>query len=460
MNHNTGNNPMITALRAKMGGNRRRVGVHGLLALSLLSGCARPTISPHCLPNPGISGNAANLKGFISVDGREVQQVIDQAPPHSTVFCDPGHQITLAAPIRICKPLTLRGLNARLPQGLGLTSLVIVTARGVTVSNFELTGNGDSVSQDERAPLLIIGAGDFRVEDGVFINSSKDGVMIDGDLAGQDIIGGVVRNIVGRKVMRDTVSIGGSGKGGPTIRNVLVENIRCYESAHRGCVEVSDGTNNITVRKVYAESSVYAVDVQDHDVASQINRNVVVEDVYALRCRHAIRTSNRPLGHANLTVRDITAKECTDPIQISNTDNVSLYNVRVIDHAGEGKHYPVYLRNCQGLCVRDVTIENTVHKGPAMLIEDCDNTIIDGFTLRGRIDNLGYGISFRLTVDRAFSGLHIRNVFAPNVTEAGIMLEAAGKQPGTLSNYVISGNVARVIDRIQGPHAIIVNNLP
>jgi hypothetical protein len=431
-----------------------------MLAIGLLSGCTRP---PRAADSPRGNESAttpAGPAGVFHAEGPDLQQVIDSVPPHSTILCDPNRRITLAVPVRIHKPLTLYGLNARLPDRLGSTSLVVVTAKGVTISDFELTGNGDTVSQDERAPLLVIGAGDFRVENGEFTNCSKDGINIDGDVGGGDIVGGVVRNIVGRKVIRDTVSISGSSKGGPLIRNVLVENIRCYESERRGCVEVSDGTDNITVRKVYAESSVYAIDIQDHGVAAQINRNVVVEDVYALRCKHAIRTSNRPLGHAGLTVRDITAKECTDPIQISNTDNLSLYNVRVIDHTGDGKHCPIRITSCRGLSVRDVTVENTGHKGPALLIEDCDHALIDGFTLRGRNSNLGSGISFRLTADRAFSGLRIRNVYAPEVADAGIVLEVSGQKKGTLADYVVAGNLAKVQDRIQGSRAIIVDNLP
>jgi hypothetical protein len=404
---------------------------------------------------PGDSGRP----GFIRVDGRNLQQVIDDAPTNSIILCDPNQPITLSTPVRIHKPLTLRGLNARLPGQLGRTSLVIVTAKGVTISDFQLTGNGDTVPQDQRAPLLVIGAGNFRVENGRLSNSSKDGIMIDGDFAGgDDIVGGVVRDIVGQKVIRDVVSISGSGKGAAKIRNVLVDNIRCYDSRLRGCVEVSDGTDNITVRKVYAESSVYVVDVQDHRTLGQTNHNVLVEDVYAFRCKHAIRTANRPLGHANLTVRDITAERCTDPIQISNTENVTLCNVRVINHEGGG--YPVYLKNCRGLSVRDVMVQNTTCKGPALLLEDCDVALVDGFLLRGDATNLSSGICFRLTTGEAFSGLHITHVSAPGFPEAGIILEATGRQKGTLADYIISGNLARVQDRIRGPRAILFNNLP
>jgi hypothetical protein len=431
-----------------------RLNNNRFLLTAAISGC--------CFVFAGRAENATNAPdwaGVIRVNGRDLQQVINDAPPHSTVLCDPKQQLTLSVPITIPKPLTLRNLKARLPDQLGKTPLVVVAAKGVTLADFELTGNGETVPQDKRAPLLVIGAGDFRVENGQMFNSSKDGIMIEGTAAGdEDLVGGVIRDIVGHKIIRDVVSIGGSGVKGHRIRNVLVDNVRCYDSALRGAVEVSDGTDNITVRKVYAEGSVYAIDVQDHNKPAQINRNVVIEDVYALRCKHAIRTANHPFGHANLTVRDLTAQQCQLPVQISNTDNLALYNVRVLDHDFDGP--PIFLRNCRGVSVRDVTVENTAFKGPGLLLEDCDGALIDGFTLRGQTDSLVSGICYRVTTGGALSGLRISNVFAPGVKGVGILLEATGKKKGTLADYLVAGNLARVEDRIQGPRATILNNLP
>jgi hypothetical protein len=427
-----------------------------MVAIGLLVASAWTVEAADGPPETATDARPIGRAGFINVDGRDLQKVIDEAPPNSTILCDQNQQLTCSVPIRITKPLTLCGLNARLPAKLGSTSLVLVKAKGVTITDFDLTGNGDTVSQDERAPLIAIGAGHFRIERGRFTNGSKDGINITADAGdGQDIVGGVVRDIVGRNVIRDTVSISGSGGKGGLVRNVLVDNVRCYHSI-KGCVEVSDGTDNITVRKVYAEDCVYVVDVQDHGQPKQINRNVVLEDIYALRCKHAIRTNNIPIGHANLTVRDITARECTASVRISNTDNVSVYNVRIFDHQGKGP--PVYIKNCRGVAVRDVLIENTEHKGPAMLLEDCDTTLIDGLALRGKTDGLTSGICFRICTDRTFSGLRINHVFTPPLVEDGILLEVAEGKKGTLSDYVISENLARITDRIQGSRAVMVDN--
>jgi len=400
-----------------------------------------------------------NAAESVLVNGRNLQQVLDAAPSNAVVRCDPNQTLTLSVPVTIRKPLTLVGLHARLPARLGNSPLVVIEAKGVAVTDFELTGNADSVAQEERAPLLVVHAGDFRVERGRLINSSKDGIMIDGDGSkDEDLVGGVVRDILGRGVIRDTVSISGSDGHGRRIRNVLVDNVRCYGSRLRGAVEVSDGTDNITVRKVYAEASVYAVDVQDHKKPEQSNRNVRVEDVFALRCKHAVRTANSQRRHANLTLRDITAQECAIPVQVSHTANVTLNNVRILDHASDKS--PIQVQDCRGVTVRDVVVENVSVKGPALLLENCDEALVDGFSIRGPTNVLASGVCFRITTKGTFSGLRISNVSAREVADAGIVLEATGKEKGTLTDYLITGNLARVRDRIQGVRGTVVNNLP
>jgi hypothetical protein len=391
----------------------------------------------------------------IQVNEHDLQKIIDAAPSNAVVQCDPNRTVTLSAPVMIRKPLTLVGLHAQLPEKLGNTSLVIVESKGVTVSDFELKGNADSVAQKDRAPLLIIRAGDFRVERGHFLNSSKDGVMIDADEASEDIVGGVVRDIVGRGVVRDTVSISGSNGNGRKIRNVLVDNVRCYDSRLRGAVEVSDGTDNITVRKVYVESSIYGLDVQDHNKPGQSNRNVLIEDVFALRCKHIIRTANSRKGHANLTVRNITGQQCIIPVQISHTANVHLSDVRVLDQ-DSGKP-PIQISDCHGIVVRDVVVENATVKGAALLLENCDETLVDGFSLRGETNSLRNVVCFRITAKQTFSGLRISNVSARGLSDAGILLEA--KKGGTLSDYLINGNLTTVQDDIKGTRGIISDNL-
>jgi len=390
--------------------------------------------------------------GSFLLGERELQRALDETPAHATLVCDPNRVLTLSKPVEIRRPLTLRGLAAQLPPKLGNTSLLVIRAPGVALLDLTLTGNGDSVPQSERAPLVVVAAGDFRIERVRFFNCSKDGINVDGDAAGADIVGGVIRDITGHHVIRDTVSISGGDKLGFKIRNVLVDNVRAYDSSKRGAVEVSDGSENITVRKVYAERCIYAVDVQDHSKPAQINRNIVVEDIYATHSKHAIRTSNHALGHAGLTVRDITAEHCTDPIQISNTTELLLENARVLDHAGAAS--PIAVKNCPNAIVRDVTVARSTHNGAAVAFDNCDNLVVDGVSVRDS-PQLGAGVRYRLTQGGAFSGLRIAHVRVPVANEAGIVLETTGEKKSTLSDYLVHANLATVDDRIRGERGVI-----
>ena len=290
-------------------------------------------------------------------DGSDLQQVIDAAAEKGTVVCDRGKQFELSVPLVIRKAMTLRGLNARLPEKLGSTSLLVVDAAGVSISDVEFHGNYDSVSQKVRAPLIKIHAGNFRLERCKFYDSSKDGVEVTPKRGRGDVVGGVIRDIEAYRIGRDAVSISG-GNRGERVRDVVIENVSLKKGYKRGAVEVSDGTDNITVRNVYAERCPYAIDVQDHGKGSAPNTNVVVENVEAVRCKHIVRTANRPLGHANLTLRNLTGKDCALPVQISNTKNVTIDGLKIVNHTSE-KYPPIVLKNCHGVVLKGLSIESS-----------------------------------------------------------------------------------------------------
>ena len=104
----------------------------------------------------------------IEVGDQDLQQVIDAAPPHSTIVANRNREIEITRTITIDKPLTLVGLNARLQRGLVRTPILSVIAEGVRIRDFYLAGNADSVSQEEnfRAPLIEIRRGRFVIENG------------------------------------------------------------------------------------------------------------------------------------------------------------------------------------------------------------------------------------------------------------------------------------------------------
>jgi len=405
-----------------------------------------------------IDEEKSDIVEFIYFSGEnDLQQMIDQAAAYSTIIFDKKQQLIISNPIIVKKPLTLRGLNASLPDSLGLSAILEVESEEFVITDFFLKGNANTVSQDDRSALIKIYRSDFRIERGVFENSSKDGVMVSPLEDSNDIVGGVIRDIIGRGCVRDVVSLSGTAGGrNPKVRNILVENIRGYDSSLRGSVEVSDGTNNITVRTVYAENCRYAIDVQDHNHPVEINRNILIEDVYAKNCEWAIRTFNHRFGHSNLTLMNITADHCEKPLQLSNTDNLKVQNVYIIGHQGTIAAFSI--KNCDAVTVENFSIINSTSTEEALLIKNCDQVLVDRVSLLKNTESHSSAVSYSISDEREFNSLRISNVSAPKVKVAGIVLEKTEKK-ARLSNYIISGNIAKIEDHIKGDNGMIINNI-
>ncbi len=94
-----------------------------------------------------------------------------------------------------------------------------------------------------------------------------------------------------------------------------------------------------------------------------------------------------------------------------------------------------------------------------MVVQDCNQTTIDGLVLRGTARGLTSGISFLATAGRPLTGLHIHHVTAPEVRPAGILLSTEQKG-GTLTDFLISENLARVVNTMIPSRGILCNNLP
>ncbi len=381
----------------------------------------------------------------IQVDATALQQEIDRAPPHSLLMADPSQQVEVDETIRIAKPLTLVGLNMRLQPGLAKTPILEVLAEDVRIREFVLEGNGDSVEQSDRAPLIVVRRGRFRIENGQTNNSAKDGVMITPVPEHGDIEHGVIRNLTARDTIRDVVSIGGRGDEGLYVRHLVVENIRSYGSRLRGPVEVSDGSEHITVRDIYAESSFYGVDVQDHSRPGMINRHIVIDGVQVKDCITAVRTANRDFGHDGLTIRNVTgtdfrAHDVWSPLHVRNTRNVLIENVRI---AGGPRNRPwVYVQNSDNVTLRNVTLVEAGTDGAALVVEDAENALVDNVVVAGERQPKR-GVEYRISADETFGGLRIRNVVAPGAGEAGIVVENLS-QSGRLASYSITDNIATV----------------
>ena len=165
------------------------------------------------------------------------------------------------------------------------------------------------------------------------------------------------------------------------VRDVTVENIRLERSYHRGAVEASDGTDNITIRNVFAQDAVYAVDVQDHGAPSAPNTNILVEHIEALRCKHALRTANGPRGHAQLTLRNIRAIECALPLQISHTTGVQIEQLNILGHT-DPKLPPVQLKNCAEVVLKTATIQSRAFAGDPVQLRNTTGVLVEGLKRR------------------------------------------------------------------------------
>lgn len=311
-------------------------------------------------------------------DGSDLQAVVDAAPTGATITFDAARSLEIATSITLRRSVTLTGLRARLPKKLGRTPILIVAAEGVTLSGLELHGNYDSVSQDDRAPLIHVTKGRFKAERCVFCDASKDGIMVEPERSAGDIVDVVVRDIEAHRMGRDAVSISG-GNRGQRVRNVLVENVRLQRGYFRGAVEVSDGTDNVTVRHVHAEDAVYAIDVQDHGTTSAPNTNVLLEDVTAVNCKHVIRTANSKIKHANLTLRKFTATNCKQPVQISNTTNGVVEGLTITNRP-QADTARVRLDNCHGVRLGDIRIRGLAQGVEPIVAKNCTDVKIGPLT--------------------------------------------------------------------------------
>ena len=382
------------------------------------------------------SQTAGLYQDFIHADN--LQQLIDDAPAHSRLVFDPEEEYIISEGILIDKPLFIEGLTAKLADSAGVV-LLSVHSRDVVLRNLHLTGNAGTVTQEDRTPLIHVSRGGFIIEDSEFYNSSKDGIEVS-NLDADPIVGGVIRNIVGSGNMRDLVSINGENDG--HINHLLVENIRCYNSELRGAVEVSDGTMNTTVRKIYAENSIYALDVQDHGYEGAINQTVVAEGIIAVNCRHAIRTANSPVGHSRHIFKNITADNCEQPLRISNIDGVHLEDVHIREHSGENP--AVRVTNCDNVTMENIIISKSQSTGSGLLLQNSDHVFINHLHLSG--GNNDHGIMHSLTDGEVYESLMIVNSIISGTSKCGILLRTENNS--NLENYQLSNNVAEVEDQL------------
>jgi hypothetical protein len=334
-----------------------------------------------------VGGASSTAHAWVADTVQELQERIDAAPAGGVVDFAMLEYVEIDRPLEVRKPLTIRRLKLSLPPSLPRTRLVVVSTEGFGLEDSAFRGNADTVGQDQRATLVEISAGGFRVERCRFDNSSKNGLTIEPSPENPTLARGVIRDIEGSGVVRDVVSLSGGQRGG-VVRNVLVENVRAVDSSLRGAVEVSDRTWDVTVRGITAERCVYAIDVQDHDNPTDINRNVLLEDIRARQCRHAVRTATDPIGHEGLTIRNVVAEDCHLPIRIDHVANVIVDGVRVVGRRLDPREVidpgcVIQIKGSRNVTVRDLTIENIGDTPVAVKVIDSRRVLFDRILVEG-----------------------------------------------------------------------------
>jgi hypothetical protein len=397
---------------------------------------------------------------IIFVENADLRKAIDLASPHSIIVCDREKRLTLESTLVISKPLTLKGLNAVLADGVGNTAILEIIADGVRLDDFKLKGNVNTIARHEKESLVKVYGSDFIIENGEVREASRHAIRVYGGGKEGKLTDGILRNINGYNITRDVISLEGEGNEWP-IDNVTVENIKAYNSPERGVVEVSDGATNVTISNIYGDSCRYGVCIQEHK-PGQSERNIRIEGVRLRNCQKAVCTwGNYDNENMNITIRDVIAENVPSspdhmPLELEHIDNLTVDNITLV---GCGKAPKISIQNCNRVNLRDIIIDQKDQKIlAAVLIEDCNDVLVDGVICRSEPNKVEHALLYRIQSNNRFQNLKVKHIVAENVINGGIALKNNSKQ-GSLDYYIIKDNITSVVDSVFGAHRIIKDNL-
>jgi len=349
-----------------------------------------------------------------SSDGRVIQlncwkslkYQLEKAPWGATMVSSGNCEWLVTNTIYIKKPITIRGVKARLKQGIGKTVLMKVMAQDFQLYDFVFTGNQASVRQKQRASLLHITRGRFRVRRGTVRNSSRDGITVYPNRQKPfPIVGGEISDIEGHNNVRDVISLSTAADGKIESRNILVENIKAFNCGVKGAVEVSDGVRAIRIRKIFASRCRYGISIQDHGRSKfEINRGISIRDLRVEYSRYGIVSETTALDHSDISIAGVTLVKCRTAMLLKNIRNLSVEDVRVIDAPGSDSLVDV--QRCSVLRVRKLDFISGGPTRTAVKIARSKDIAIDGIKLNGRFKTF-YGVT--LIKNQIPSGLSVKN---------------------------------------------------
>mmetsp|Transcript_30225 Transcript_30225/g.115905 ORF Transcript_30225/g.115905 Transcript_30225/m.115905 type:complete len:394 (-) Transcript_30225:1594-2775(-) len=344
---------------------------------------------------------AASCGQVIPLDcNKSLKTQIEDAPINAELVAYDSCVWTVDETIRVRNPVTIRGVTARLPDGLGNTPLLEVRTEGFTMTDFEFTGNIESVAFEDRESLIAVAMGGFHIARGVLRSSSQHGIRVNPmGFYRQDIVGGVLRDLVGYGNRRDLVSITSMRKGEYISRNIVADNLRAYNQLERGTIEVTDGAKDVYISNVYAENCFYAVDIQDHDEGNsnsvaQVNR-VFVSNVIAMNCTWAIHSETFIAGHSDISISGVVATDCMNAVLLDRINRLTLTDVKVIN--GRNESTQVDIAHAKYVNLREISFAGGVGESSAITLRQSEKVRIQDVTLADDT-KFKYGVTVNATV--------------------------------------------------------------
>ncbi|KAJ8906832.1 hypothetical protein NDN08_003318 [Rhodosorus marinus] len=346
--------------------------------------------------------------------GTSLKTQIDNAPAGAYLLSDGSCTWNVRYTIMVRKPITLRGVKAKLVEGIGGRPLMKVFAERFYLSDFVFIGNRQSVEQSQRASLLYISQGGFRVRRGSFINSTRDGVSVYPDRSVKNpkpIVGGDIRHIIGDGNVRDVVSLSTAGDGRISTSNIKVRNVTAFDCSKKGAVEVSDGVHNIDIRDISAARCIYGISIQDHGRSGfETNTQIQISNVTVVDSLYGVLSETSTNEHSNISITGVKLVRCHNAMLLKNIQQLEVDDVQIF-WARKAAETQIDVQDCSGLTVRKLTFDSGGSTDTAIRIAGSKDVTFDGLRIASRFKSL-YGITFYRT---SFDGLSSLRVFNMDV---------------------------------------------
>ncbi|KAJ8903138.1 hypothetical protein NDN08_004250 [Rhodosorus marinus] len=346
--------------------------------------------------------------------------------------------------------ITIRGLRARVRDGYP-EPILNVTGDRFVMTDFELTGNADSILDGLRETLVYLHGNDFDIRRGKVSLASRDAIGIQPVWFSPNkrIDRGRVSDIVGYRNSRETVSLGNfplldfdTGDYGTEeerktvyVSNVHLENIRAYGSELKGALEVSDGVEDIVVKNIYAEDCRYGIAIQDHGVSEyESNNRVSVSNLIVFDSDFAVLSQTNPIPHSDISFKRVLATDCTRGLRMRHIARLRMDDVRVLESGGyflvqRGRSLNEF-EDCPSLRIRDLLISGG--GAQAVAIQQSSGVSLTGISLaeEPKVSKFDVGVQFMEEKGKsAKNELEIKQSFLDPAREDDIKIVPATPVP-------------------------------